>query len=150
MFHPHFLTLTTPRNQQNNDPSLKQPAGTKCACAPRPSRVSKWSLGCRIWRSCEYRDRPNSDSWSAGPHQSLVGLPSTQPLGAFTMKNTLPCGCGSKNRYQNGTLANGNMSQTLRNPSCLILGHTHVAVESPVLSTSSPLLCRRWSVQQPR
>ena len=37
-----------------------------------------------------------------------------------------PCGCGSKNRYQNGTLVSGNMDQNLRNPSCLILSHTHV------------------------
>ena len=27
------------------------------------------------------------------------------------------CGCGSKNRYQNGTLVSGNMDQPLRNPS---------------------------------
>ena len=33
-------------------------------------------------------------------------------------------GCGSKNRYQNGTLVSGNMDQHLRNPSCLILSHT--------------------------
>ena len=36
------------------------------------------------------------------------------------------CGCGSKNRYQNGTLVSRNMDQNLRNPSCLILSHTHV------------------------
>ena len=35
-------------------------------------------------------------------------------------------GCGSKNRYQNGTLASGNMDHNLRNPSCLILSHTHM------------------------
>ena len=34
-----------------------------------------------------------------------------------------PNGCGSKNRYQNGTLVSGNMDQNLRNPSCLILSH---------------------------
>ena len=34
-------------------------------------------------------------------------------------------GCGSKNRYQNGILASGNMDQNLRNPFCLILSHTH-------------------------
>ena len=39
----------------------------------------------------------------------------------------LPCGCGSKNRYQTGTLASGNMHQNLRNPSSLILSHTHVS-----------------------
>ena len=37
-----------------------------------------------------------------------------------------PCGCGSKNRYQNGTLVSGNMDQNLRKPSCLILSHTQV------------------------
>ena len=34
--------------------------------------------------------------------------------------------CGSRNRYQNGTLVSGNMNQNLRNPSCLILSHTNV------------------------
>ena len=34
--------------------------------------------------------------------------------------------CGSKNRYQNGTLLGGNMDQNLRNPSCLILSHTQI------------------------
>ena len=33
---------------------------------------------------------------------------------------------GSKNQYQNGTLVSGNMDQNLRNPSCLILSHTHL------------------------
>ena len=31
-----------------------------------------------------------------------------------------------KNRCQNGTLLSGNVDQNLRNPSCLILSHTHV------------------------
>ena len=31
-----------------------------------------------------------------------------------------------KTGTQNGTLASGNMDQNLRNPSCLILSHTHV------------------------
>ena len=35
-------------------------------------------------------------------------------------------GCGSKNRYQNGTLVNGNMNQNPRNPSCSILSHTQM------------------------
>ena len=35
-------------------------------------------------------------------------------------------GCGSKNRYQNGTLASGTMDQNLRNPSCLIWSHSHL------------------------
>ena len=34
-------------------------------------------------------------------------------------------GCGSKNRYQNGTLVSGNMDQHLRNPSSFIVSHTH-------------------------
>ena len=36
-------------------------------------------------------------------------------------------GCGSKNRYPNGTLVGGHMDQNLRNPSCLILSHIHIA-----------------------
>ena len=32
-----------------------------------------------------------------------------------------------KTGTQNGTLGSGNMDQNLRNPSCLILSHTHVA-----------------------
>ena len=31
-----------------------------------------------------------------------------------------------KKRYHNGTLVSGNMDQHLRNPSCIILSHTHV------------------------
>ena len=37
-----------------------------------------------------------------------------------------PCGWGSKTLSQTGTLVSGNMDQNLRNPSCLILSHTHV------------------------
>ena len=35
-------------------------------------------------------------------------------------------GCGSKNRYQNGTLVSGNMDQNPRNPSCLFLSHSQM------------------------
>ena len=35
-------------------------------------------------------------------------------------------GCGSKNRYQDGTLVSGNMDQNLHNPSSLILSHAHM------------------------
>ena len=35
-------------------------------------------------------------------------------------------GCGSTNRYQNGTLVSGNMDQNLRNPSWSILSHAHM------------------------
>ena len=31
----------------------------------------------------------------------------------------------AQNRYQNGTLVSGSMDQNLRNPSCLMLSHTH-------------------------
>ena len=41
------------------------------------------------------------------------------------------CGCGSKNRYQNGTLLSGNMDQNPRNPSSLILSHSHVLEPQP-------------------
>ena len=34
-------------------------------------------------------------------------------------------GCGSKNRYQNGTLVSGNMEKCVT-PSCLILSRTHM------------------------
>ena len=44
-------------------------------------------------------------------------------------------GCGSKNRYQNGTLVSGNMDQNLRNPYCFILSHTHM---EPTASTGPP------------
>ena len=37
-------------------------------------------------------------------------------------------GRGSKNRCQIGTLASGNMDQNLRNPPCLILSHTQLAM----------------------
>ena len=38
-----------------------------------------------------------------------------------------PHGCVSRIGTPNGTLVSGNMDQNLRNPSCLILSHTHIA-----------------------
>ena len=49
-----------------------------------------------------------------------VGLSTFQPQ----LELCLPYGCGSKNRYQNGTLVSGNMDQNPRNPSWSILSHT--------------------------
>ena len=43
----------------------------------------------------------------------LVGNQSSVARIAFVYAN-LRCGCGSKNRYQNGTLVSANMDQTLR------------------------------------
>ena len=43
-----------------------------------------------------------------------------------------PCGCRSKNRYQNETLVSGNMNQNLQNPSWLILSHTHMGLSLSV------------------
>ena len=40
-------------------------------------------------------------------------------------------GCGSKNRYQNGTLVSGNTDQNLGDPSCLILSHTQLNRQAP-------------------
>ena len=45
-------------------------------------------------------------------------------LGWFKLEPTN--GCGSKNRYQNGTLVSGNMDQNPHNPSCLILSHSQI------------------------
>ena len=54
-------------------------------------------------------------------------LPSKgQHWGSAMFGHTHACGCGSKNRYLNGTLVSGHIDQNLRNPSCLILSHTHV------------------------
>ena len=39
-------------------------------------------------------------------------------------------GCGTKQRCQNGTLVSGNMDQNLRNPSGLILSHTHMSAQT--------------------
>ena len=58
--------------------------------------------------------------------------PLLQPLARFLGTRAPSCrrlslyGCGSKNRYQNGTLVSGNMDQNLHNPSCLILTHSHI------------------------
>ena len=49
-----------------------------------------------------------------------------------------PLGCGSKKRYQNGTLVSGNMGQNLRNPSCLRA--------TPTLVQWSPLLTQKGIV----
>ena len=43
-----------------------------------------------------------------------------KPMGVHITTVIYLSGCGSKNRYQNGTLASGNMDQNLRNPSSLI------------------------------
>ena len=48
-------------------------------------------------------------------------------------------GCGSKNRYQNGTLVSGNMYQNLRNPS----SHTHMALAYPQAFCGPNLLGKR-------
>ena len=61
-----------------------------------------------------------------------------QKRGSFKTYRNLclyPDGCGSKNRYQNGTLVIGNMGQNLRNPSCLILSHTQVSKPTKKNST---------------
>ena len=47
---------------------------------------------------------------------------------AQTKQPHRPHGCGSKTRCQHGTLVSKNMDQNLRNPSCLILSHTHMSV----------------------
>ena len=49
-------------------------------------------------------------------------------------------GCGSKNRYQNGTLVTGNMDQNPRNPSSLILSHTHLGIQEGFDSCGSMFL----------
>ena len=43
----------------------------------------------------------------------------------FPLKGHLR-GCGSKNQQLNGTLEDGHMDQSLRNPSGFILSHTYV------------------------
>ena len=50
-----------------------------------------------------------------------VGIPE------FSFWNYSTFVCGSKNRYQNGTLVSENMDPNLQNPSCLILSHSHLA-----------------------
>ena len=47
----------------------------------------------------------------------------------------------SKTEFQNGTLVSGNMDQNLRNPSCLILSHTHMAF---FCGNSGSILQPRW------
>ena len=64
---------------------------------------------------------------------SILGTPDKQhrrhgkdwegPWVCLGLTTGNPCGCGSKNRYQNGTLVSGNMDQNLPNPFCLILSH---------------------------
>ena len=56
--------------------------------------------------------------------KKMCSVSGPGPLGS--PMNEAPYGCGSKNRYQNGTLVSGNMDQNLRSPSCLILSHTHM------------------------
>ena len=51
-----------------------------------------------------------------------------------------PFGCGSKERCQNGTLVRGNMDQNPRNPSCLILSHSHLTQVIKVVNKWSPAL----------
>ena len=58
-------------------------------------------------------------------------------------------GCGSKIRYQNGTLSNGNMDQILRNPSCLILSHTHLSFWLALSPHPPPKPHRAWGLLPP-
>ena len=48
--------------------------------------------------------------------------------GGHCTKAARTFGCGSKTGAKNGTLVSGNIDQNLRNPSCLILSHTHLTV----------------------
>ena len=43
-----------------------------------------------------------------------------------------------KTGTQNGTLVSGNMDQNLRNPSCLILSHTHIWWDCPLRTFNFP------------
>ena len=49
-------------------------------------------------------------SWSTGLNRLCERL----PIGLFASPFALRCGCGSKNRYQNGTLVSGNMDSKTR------------------------------------
>ena len=51
-------------------------------------------------------------------------------------------GCGSKKRYQNGTLVSGNMDQNPRNPSCLILSHSQEIPQNESLSQNGRLFSK--------
>ena len=60
---------------------------------------------------------------------------ASRPYGSVCFRMAKPkwsFGCGSKNRYQNGTLVSGNMDQNPRNPSCLILSHSHFPLGFPL------------------
>ena len=61
-------------------------------------------------------------------HPPTVDGQTVAPVGMDDPQYMYKYGCGSKNRYQNGTLVSGNMHQNLRNPSCSILSHSHIDV----------------------
>ena len=65
--------------------------------------------------------RPSEGAWRSW----RLGCPFLPRKGDTTRRNwgcgilIFIYGCGSKKRYQTGTLVSGNMGQNLRNPSCL-------------------------------
>ena len=59
-----------------------------------------------------------------------LGVALKGPSWRFPSFERHPYGCGSKSRYQNGTLVSGNMDQNLRTPSCLISRDTHISPTS--------------------
>ena len=115
-----------------------------------PDKVSQtaFSTKARICQSClenddypylvelEHYINPGRQTILDRPQLMQVGLLHEPNIRLLRDTNTyiymavarLWRGCGSKNRYQNGTLVSGNMDQTLRNPSCLILSNIHTYI----------------------
>ena len=56
-------------------------------------------------------------------HYACIICAKQTCLQMYTHVNPTLHGCGSKKRYQHGTLVGGNMDQNLRFPSCLMLSH---------------------------
>ena len=63
---------------------------------------------------------PGSGGWPRCGSQTKTHDPPSEPFAEMNMA------VAQKTGTQNGTLVSGSMDQNLRNPSCLILSHTHM------------------------
>ena len=109
---------TCPGSSHRTTPTAGCSAGTASPRLPVALlRKRSGANGMRMNLKLEFKTLCRTSLWWGGSVQPL--LKWLQLFKAY--------GCGSKNRNHNRTLVSGNMDQNLRNPSCLILSHTHIS-----------------------
>ena len=115
--------------------SQQQPCGGQGACKSR-SPVALFMLLQGTWTQRIVLLQPRPPQLAKDQVESSVARRTRKrpkDLGVAYYRSLDPLGegigCGSKSRYQNGTLVSGNMDQNLCNLSCSILSHTQLAFD---------------------